>query len=116
MLLTKPMMIAAAALVAGLGALCVILWLRVATVQSDLDTCGKQRAELTGKVELQSQEVEDWKIAAEVAQEKADAATAKARQASQAGKARAEQLQAQILAGGGKECSAAVLELRRGWQ
>lgn len=116
MVLTKPMLIVAGAVAAALAGLCVILWLRLATVQSDLDTCRTQRAELTGKVELQSQQIEDWQLAAEVAQEKADAAAKRARQATNDAKAKGEELQRQILAGAGTSCDDAMAKVRAGWK
>lgn len=103
---------------AAIGAivLSVVLGVRLAVVQQNLDACNKDRSELSGKLELQGQELDDWKTAWQVAQEKGAAAAARARQASEAGRVRGEQLQAQILAGAAKDCASAMPELRKGWQ
>lgn len=106
----------ALAAVVALGALCVILWLRLASVQSDFDTCTKQRSELIGKVELQSQEVNDWKIAADAAFESGQEAAKKAKALAKVQADRADALQARILAGAGKSCGEAVMEIRQGWK
>lgn len=112
----KVIVYAALAAVVAMGALSVILWLRLASVQSDLDTCTQQRSELRGKVELQSQEVAEWRIAADAAFEAGQEAAKKARAVAKVQADRADALQARILAGAGKSCGEAVMEIRQGWQ
>jgi hypothetical protein len=112
----KVIVYACLAAVVALGALCVILWLRLAGVQSDLDTCAQQRSELRGKVELQSQEVAEWKQNADAAFEAGQEAAKKARALAKVQTDRADALQARILAGAGKSCGEAVGEIRQGWK
>lgn len=115
MLTDRLMTYIAGAAALALGILALVLWLRLASVQSSLDTCGKQRAELSGKLELQTQATEDWQTAAEVNAEKAEAAGKRARQASESARARGEVLQAQILAGASTKCVDALAEIRKDW-
>lgn len=99
-----------------LGILSVVLWLRLASVQGDLDKCAQQRSELRGKVELQSQEVADWKANADAAYETGQEAAKKARAVAKVQADRADALQARILAGADKSCGEAMGEIRQGWK
>jgi hypothetical protein len=116
MLTDRSMVYVLGAAAAFLGILSLVLWLRLASVQGDLDTCAQQRSELRGKVELQSQEVADWKTAADAAYEAGQEAAKKAKAVAKMQADRADALQARILAGARKSCGEAVMEIRQGWK
>ena len=113
----KVIVYAALAAVVALGGLAAMLWWRLGSVEADLDACAAARAELTGKLELQSKQIENWRVNADAAYEAGQEAVKQAEAAVKAAASRADALQARILAGGnGKTCVDALREIEGAWK
>lgn len=109
------LMLLAVALGVAVVSACVLAW-HVRSLQSDLDDCNAEKAQVIGELAFQNEKVDAWRLAAEAAGRGTEAARKLARDAAAAAQPRIDVLEASMQApeAAGKTCSDAMREIREG--